>query len=138
MLTARQPPRALAQAPRADAPAGASGCFVAYTKGLPNRFLAPACVHAFFRGAAAAAAAHAGAEGGAAQGGAGAESAEPGAEPAGAASAATGAGAGGKWLVGEVRRVDGPLVAAESSEEAALLNLLPGAQYWLLTAEPVG
>lgn len=86
------------------AASGSGGVFVAFTKGLPNRFLAPKSVPAFF--------AARGAE----------DSALPGqtalAGAAGAPLAPTAAPApsgGGKWLVGEVTAIEGPLVASSGT-----------------------
>jgi hypothetical protein len=80
---------------------------VAFGKGLPNRFLKPSCVPAL----AAAAAAE----------GAAADAAAADAPP---------------QLVGEVRLVEGPLVASAELGQREFA-LAAGSEFWLLTAEPV-
>mmetsp|Transcript_2283 Transcript_2283/g.5893 ORF Transcript_2283/g.5893 Transcript_2283/m.5893 type:complete len:160 (-) Transcript_2283:125-604(-) len=103
----------------------APSCYVAYTKGLPNRFLAPASVPAFAKASVRPTVDASAGD---------VDVTDAGDEvPSGVGAVACAR----KWLVGEVRRIDGPLVATEGSEEAAVLNLRPGAQYWLLSAEPV-
>ncbi|KAG8466829.1 hypothetical protein KFE25_008208 [Diacronema lutheri] len=108
----------------ADSAGRSAGVFVAYASGLPNRFLAPKSVAAFVRGA---------------RDGGQADSAAVGAEDAaaaGAMAAVPAAGSGGTWFVGEVRAIEGPLVASGDAASDRF-NLPQGSLYWLLTAEPV-
>lgn len=68
-----------------------------------------------------------------------ADSAAVGAEDAaaaGAMAAVPAAGSGGTWFVGEVRAIEGPLVASGDAASDRF-NLPQGSLYWLLTAEPV-
>lgn len=108
---------------------GSGGVFVAFTKGLPNRFLAPKSVPAFLAARAAEEQATPGEAALAARADAAGAPLAPTAPPAPSGS--------GKWLVGEVSAIEGPLVASSGSASDHL-NLSPGTQYWLLTAEPVG
>jgi len=125
----------------------AAPLFVAYTKGLPNRFLDPKSLPLFASTAAPGSASptlfkpgaessHAVSDPTASDQMVSDPTASSSASPASTSAAVGDWAASGAWLVGEVRSIEGPLVVTGEAGHA-FTGLLPGAQYWLLSAEPV-